>query len=164
MLMIDKKGIYELFKRNKITYEIYEHDPAYTIEELDDLKIPNSDRIAKNLFLNDDKKQNYYLVTVPGKKTVNLKELSKQIPSRRLSLASEDSLKNLLMLERGHVTPLGIFNNTQKNVIVVFDQCLLNQKIGIHPMENTATIFVAFSDIKRLIEEHGNPVIMCDIK
>ena len=106
--------------------------------------------------------KNYYLVTVPGSKTVNLKSLSDRIPSRKLRFASEQSLKELLRLERGRVTPLGVLNNARKNVIVVFDKSLENQRIGIHPTENTAIIFVAFEDIKKLIQAHGNAVIMCD--
>ena len=160
--MIVKKGTYELLNKYQFVYEIYEHSPVYTIEEMDALNIPHSERIVKNLFLRDDKKKNYYLVTVPGHKTVNLKSLSEKIPSRKLSFASEESLMELLMLERGHVTPLGVLNNTQKNVIVVFDKSLQNRQIGIHPMENTATIFIAFEDVKKLVEDHGNAVVMCD--
>ena len=160
--MIDKKGIYDLLDRYQFVYEAYEHPPVYTIEELDALNLPHSEQIVKNLFLRDDKKKNYYLVTVPGHKTVNLKSLSERIPSRKLSFASEESLRELLMLERGHVTPLGVLNNAQKNVIVVFDKSLQNRRIGVHPMENTATVFIAFEDVKKLVEDHGNAVVMCD--
>jgi Ala-tRNA(Pro) deacylase len=160
--MLDKKGTYELFDKYHFIYEVYEHSPVYTIDGLDALNIPHPEQIVKNLFLRDDKKQNYYLVTVPGHKTVNLKSLSEKIPSRKLSFASEESLWELLMLERGHVTPIGVLNNAQKNVIVVFDKSLKEQRIGIHPMENTATVFLAFEDIKKIIEDHGNAIIMCD--
>ncbi|HWS41812.1 MAG TPA: prolyl-tRNA synthetase associated domain-containing protein [Pseudoflavonifractor sp.] len=160
--MLNKKGIYELLDNHQFLYETHEHAPVYTIEELGALNLPHSEQIVKNLFLRDDKKENYYLVTVPGHKTVNLKSLSKKISSRKLSFASEESLRALLMLEKGHVTPLGVLNNTQKNVIVVFDKSLQNERIGIHPMENTATIFIAFTDIKKLIENHGNAIVICD--
>lgn len=160
--MLSKKGTYELFDKYHFIYEVYEHFPVYTIEELDALNIPHPEQIVKNLFLRDDKKQNYYLVTVPGHKTVNLKSLSEKIPSRKLSFASEESLRELLLLERGHVTPIGVLNNAQKNVIVVFDKSLKEQRIGIHPMENTATVFLAFEDIKKIIEDHGNVIVMCD--
>lgn len=160
--MLNKKGIYELLDNHQFLYETHEHAPVYTIEELGALNLPHSEQIVKNLFLRDDKKENYYLVTVPGHKTVNLKSLSKKFSSRKLSFASEESLRALLMLEKGHVTPLGVLNNTQKNVIVVFDKSLQNERIGIHPMENTATIFIAFTDIKKLIEDHGNAIVICD--
>lgn len=160
--MLDKKSIYALLDKYQFTYEAYEHPAVYTIEELDALTIPHKEQIVKNLFMCDDKKKSYYLVTVPGSKTVNLKSLSERIPSRKLRLASEQLLKELLLQERGHVTPLGVLNNAQRNVIVVFDKSLENQRIGIHPMENTATIFIAFEDIKKLIQVHGNAIIICD--
>lgn len=161
--VIDKKGVYALLAQNQITYEVYEHPAVYTIEELAVLNIPHQEQIVKNLFLRDDKKRNYYLVTMPGHKTVDLKRLSERIPSRKLSFASEEKLYELLMLERGHVTPLGVLNNAQKNVVVVFDQSLQGRRIGVHPMENTATVFLAFEDVVKLIKEHGNPVVMCAI-
>lgn len=162
MKTLDKKDTYTLLDQYRIPYEAYEHPAVYTIEEMDALDMPHQEQIVKNLFLRDDKKKNYYLVTVPGHKTVNLKSLSDRIPSRKLSFANEDKLQELLMLEKGHVTPLGVLNNKQKNVIMVFDSNLRGRKIGIHPMENTATIFLAFEDVLKLVEEHGNPVVMCD--
>jgi Ala-tRNA(Pro) deacylase len=163
IMELKKEDTYTLFDTRHISYETYEHDAAYTVEDLDALNIPHKEWIVKNLFLCDDKKRNYYLVTVPGYKTINLKSLSEKIPSRKLSFASEETLLELLALRKGHVTPLGVLNNTQKNVIVIFDSILRGQKIGIHPMENTATVFLAFEDVLKLIEDHGNPVIMCNI-
>ena len=160
--MLDKKDTYDLLDQYHFVYEVYEHSAVYTIEDLDTLNLLHSDQIVKNLFLCDDKKRNYYLVTVPGHKTVDLKSLSKKIPSRRLSFASEKALRELLMLKKGCVTPLGVLNNTQKNVVVAFDRDLQNQRIGIHPMENTATVFIAFENIKKLIKDHGNAIVMCD--
>jgi len=114
--------------------------------------------------LRDDRKKNFYLVSVPGHRSINLKTLAERIPSRKLSFASEADLWEWLRLEKGHVTPLGVLNDEQKDVIVVFDRALRGQQIGIHPMENTATIFLAFEDVRRLVEEHGNPVVLCDFK
>lgn len=59
---------------------------------------------------------------------------------------------------------MGVFNNIQKNVTVVFDKDLVGQKIGIHPMENTATVFLEFEDVKELITAHGSSFIMCDVE
>ena len=152
--MLDKKGLYDLLDQYGMAYEAFEHPAVYSIEEMDALNLPHSERVAKNLFLRDDKKQHYYLVTVPGHKTVNLRSLREQIASRKLTFASEESLRELLMLEKGHVTPLGVLNNAEKNVIVIFDRSLQNRQIGIHPMENTATIFMAFEDVEKLIQNH----------
>lgn len=160
---MDKQGVYILLNQAHIPYEVYEHPPVYTIEDLDTLHFPQAEKIVKNLFLRDDKKKNFYLVSVPGHRSVNLKALAERIPSRKLSFACQADLWEWLRLEKGHVTPLGVLNNEQKDVIVVFDRALLGQKIGIHPMENTATIFLACGDVLRLVEEHGNPVVLCDL-
>jgi Ala-tRNA(Pro) deacylase len=160
--MLDKKETYALLDRLGFVYERYEHSAVYTIEEMDALDLPHKEQVVKNLFLRDDKKRNYYLVTLPGHKSANLKSLSERIPSRKLSFASEDDLRKLLMLEKGHVTPLGVLNNAEKNVTVVFDRSLQGQRIGIHPMENTATVFLAFEDVKKVIDHHGNPIVMCN--
>lgn len=87
--MLDKQGFYDLLNRNHIVYESYEHPAVYTMEELYSHDIPHTEHIVKNLFLRDDKKRNYYLVTVAGTKGVDLRSLSEKIPSRKLSFASE---------------------------------------------------------------------------
>lgn len=161
--MLDKIGVYNLLINSNISFKKYEHEAVYTIEEMDCLNLPFGDKILKNLFLRDDKKKNYYLVSLKGNKKVDLKLLSQKIPSRKLSFANENELKDYLSLEKGHVTPLGILNNSDKNVIMVFDNELKDEKIGIHPMENTATIFVEFNDILKLIEDHENKVVFCNI-
>lgn len=161
--MLDKIGVYNLLENCNISFEMYEHEAVYTIEEMDCLNLPYGDKILKNLFLRDDKKKNYYLVSLKGNKNVDLKFLSQNIPSRKLSFANENELKYYLSLEKGHVTPLGILNNTERNVIMVFDTELKDEIIGIHPMENTTTIFVEFNDIFKLIEDHNNKVVLCNI-
>ena len=161
--MVDKSAVYALLNAQQIPFEAYEHPPVYTIEDMDALTIPQKHRIVKNLFLRDAKKRNYYLVTLPGHKPVNLKALAALIPSRPLSFASEQDLDAILGLKRGHVTPLGALNNADKTVTVVFDAALQGQTIGIHPMENTATVFIAFDDVVRLLKAHQTPIVLCQI-
>ena len=49
------------------------------LEEMDALNMENSQFIIKNLFIRDEKKQNYYLVLVEKNKKMNLKELNQHI-------------------------------------------------------------------------------------
>lgn len=47
---------------------------------------------------------------------------------------------------------------------VVFDKELAGEKhFALHPNENTATVFIDFSDVERLVREHGNEIIYADI-
>lgn len=48
---MDKKGLYDLLDQYQMTYEACEHPAVYTIEEMDALNLPHSERVAKNLFL-----------------------------------------------------------------------------------------------------------------
>lgn len=161
--MYDKAKTYEFLNETGIEYTIYEHDPVYTIEEMNALDLPDHDKVLKNLFLRDDKKRNYYLASMFGDKSINMKDLAAKIPSRKLSFANEKELKNFLGLEQGHVTPLGVLNNEDKEVVVVFDEALKGQEVCIHPNENTASIYMKFEDLKKIIEDHGNDVVFVDI-
>ncbi len=52
------------------------------MEELKEISFPYQNSDAKNLFIRDDKKQNYYLIVVKGDKKVNLKEFKQKYKTR----------------------------------------------------------------------------------
>ncbi len=154
---MNKNEIYEFLNNKNIEYELQEHEAVYNMEELSkiDLLYPESD--AKNIFVRDDKKSNYYLITIKGNKKVDLKEFKNKYNTRRLSFASSDDLLNILNLTPGSVTPLGLLNDKELKVIFFIDKELINlNMIGIHPNDNTATIWIKTKDLLNIIEEHGN--------
>ena len=114
--------IYEFLNNKNIEYELQEHEAVYNMEELSkiDLLYPESD--AKNIFVRDDKKNNYYLITIRGNKKVDLKEFKNKYNTRRLSFASSDDLLNILNLTPGSVTPLGLLNDKESKVIFYIDK------------------------------------------
>ncbi len=141
----------------QIKYQLINHIPIYTIDEANNLDIENKEYIVKNLFLRDDKKRNYYLVVIKSYKKVNLNDLMLKINSRRLSFASSDDLNKYLNLKKGSVTPLGILNDKNKVVTIIIDEDILKDNlIGVHPNDNRATIFIKTKDLIKLIELHGN--------
>lgn len=159
---MNKNEIYEFIKSKNIWYQVYEHKAVYNMEELDSLDLPYKDRDAKNLFLRDDKKKNYYLVTLKGDKKVDLKKFRKNNNLRNLSFASTSDLNDILNLMPGSVSPLGLLNDNELRVILYIDsELLLNDGIiGVHPCDNTATIFLYVNDLINIIKEHGNEVII----
>ena len=161
--MVTKRSLYALLDQRGIPYEAVEHPAVYTMEELAHLHLPGEDRILKNLFLRDDKKRNYYLVSARGEGALNLKELARRLGSRPLSFASPGDLAARLHLEPGHVTPLGALNDQAAKVTVVMDAALQNTVVGVHPLENTATIFLSAEDLVGLLREHGTPVVFCQL-
>ena len=156
---MNKQEVYQFLKDNNIQYEVTEHPAVYNMEEMDNLHLPYS-YSAKNLFVRDDKKANYYLITVKEEKRVNLKEFRKQNGTRNLSFASENDLIDILRLTPGSVTPFGLLNDKEQKVKFYIDEDLLSGDgmIGIHPNENTATVWLKTEDLIKILKENGNEI------
>lgn len=161
--MLTKSGLYALLAQKCIPYEAIEHPAVYTMAELDALHLADQSRILKNLFLRDDKKKSYYLVSLRGDRTLDLKELRHSLKSRPLSFASSSDLATWLHLEPGHVTPLAALNDETKMVTVVMDAALQGTTVGVHPMENTATVFLSTEKLVQLLQDHGTQVVFCEL-
>ena len=153
---MNKEEIYNLLNGKNILYEITNHKAVYNMEEIKDIDIPYPLWDAKNLFVSDDKKRNYYLITLRGDKKINLKEFKKKYGLRPLSFASEEDLYKYLKLNPGSVTPLGLLNDEQRKVKFYLDLEFKNELIGVHPNDNTATVWLKTNDLVSLIKEHGS--------
>ena len=161
---LGKQEIYDLLTAKGVPYEKLEHIAVYTVEEMDAAGVGEKGLVCKNLFLRDAKGKNHYLVTVPENRRVDLKDLASRLGSTKLSFASEERLETYLGLQKGSVTPLGALNDDSRTVTVVFDAALEGKSaVGVHPNDNTATVWLNFSDLRLLIEEHGNPVVLVGI-
>lgn len=162
---MNKQEIYDFIKGKNIWYEITEHKAVFNMAELSQVEIPYPEYDAKNLFVRDDKKRNYYLITVKGDKRVDLKEFRKNNATRPLSFASEQDLMSIMNLIPGAVTPLGLLNDNELKVILYLDKEFLNDKqiIGVHPNDNTATLWLKVTDLIDIIKEHGNQVNIVEI-
>lgn len=81
MNKLDKADIYILLDKMNIWYRSVEHKAVYTMSEAAETASPFPEAGAKNLFIRDDKKQNYYLITVKGDKRVDLKVFRRKYKS-----------------------------------------------------------------------------------
>lgn len=162
---MNKQGIYDLVKSKDIWHEITEHEPVYSMEELLKIEVPYPENDAKNLFVRDDKKANYYLITVKGDKRVDLKEFRRTHDTRHLSFASADDLNSILSLIPGSVSPFGLLNDSDLKVQFFIDQDFLDDVniIGVHPNDNTATIWLRPNDLIDIVKSHGNQVKIIEI-
>ena len=154
--------LYTLLEQRGIAYETMHHPAVLTVAEADEL-VPNVGLPTKNLFLRDDKKRQFFVVVAHVDTQIDLRNLHRQLGSRRLSFASPEALRDMLGLELGSVTPFGILNDESSSITLVFDERLAHQKINAHPMVNTATMFIELDDVLPLFREHGNPIVFCDL-
>jgi Ala-tRNA(Pro) deacylase len=156
---MNKQEVYDFLTSRGIEYEVTEHGAVFNMEEMSHVELPHQEADAKNLFVRDDKKRNYYLITVRGDKRVDLKKFREEHSTRQLSFASENDLMSLLDLIPGAVTPLGILNDSEKKVKLFLDEELLKcGLIGVHPNDNTATVWLKTTELIDIITEHGNEV------
>lgn len=161
----NQKKVYAKLDEMGISYEVQQHPPVYTIEEMDELGIGDENSaVVKNLFLRDNKGKRHFLVVLGKDKKADLKALKEKIGSTPLSFASEERLGKYLGLSKGAVSPMGIINDETQAVEVVMDRDLVGHpRLGVHPNENTATVWLDFEDLKRVIEENGNQIHYIEI-
>ena len=159
---MNKQEIYALLNARNIWHEVTEHKAVYNMAEVAEIHLPYPEADAKNLFIRDNKKRNYYLITVKGDKRVDLKAFRQQNSTRPLTFASDQDLMDTLGLIPGAVTPLGLLNDRVHKVTFWLDQSFLEDSglIGVHPNDNTATVWLKTQDLLRLLEEDGTQITL----
>ena len=162
---MNKKQIYEYLKEKHIGYEITEHRAVFSMNEINEIDMPHPEADAKNIFVRDKKKENYYLITVKGNKRVDLKKFRAENGTSSLSFASAEELADILQLMPGSVSPFGLLNDHELKVKFFIDKDFMNDEhlIGIHPNENTATVWLKVENLIEIIKENGNQVNLIEI-
>ena len=138
-----------------VPYAGLTHDPGDTIEICEEIEKKLGAPIVKNLFLCNQQKTAFYLLVMPGSKVFKTKYLSKQIGSARLSFADADAMERLLGLRPGSVSILGLANDTEKRVKLIFDEEILTEEyLGFHPCRNTSTLKLRLRDLQEIFLPH----------
>lgn len=166
VIAMNKQEIYDFLKEKNIGHEITEHIAVFNMAEVDMLEdLPYPEAEAKNLFVRDDKKRNFYLITVKGSKRVDMKQFRKEHGTRSLQFASAEMLMDMMGLIPGAVTPMGLLNDDECMIEWFLDKEFIDSDglIGVHPNSNDATVWMKAADLLELIKEHGNKVNIVDL-
>ncbi|GFP76152.1 Prolyl-tRNA editing protein ProX [Clostridium fungisolvens] len=164
MITEAEQKVYDILDSLEIKYDRYEHAAVYTIEEANKLDIHIPGQLCKNLFIRNRKGDTHYLVVLDETKQVGLKSLAKQIGSSSLSFASEERLFKYLGLKPGSVSPFGIINDNESEVIVLIDRDITNAAVvAFHPNINTVTIGISYLDFEKFIKWKKNKLFYVDI-
>ncbi len=157
--MEPKQKALETLDRLGVKYEVTDHDPVYTIEDMDNLQITALGDVCKNLFLRDDKGKRHFLVVLDKGKSVDIKSIQQQLECTRLSFGSDERLGKCMQLKKGEVSPLGIINDNENKVEVVLDKDLVGKdRLGFHPNVNTSTVWISFDGLRKVIEASGHSI------
>lgn len=160
-----KEKVLDFLDKQGIAYRSKAHEAVYTMEEIERAGIISDGIVFKNLFLRDDKGKNHVLVSVPEAAYIDFKWLNEQVGLKRLGMASGERLEKYLGVEQGSVSPLGVLNDVEHEVLVVMDKNLSdNTEVVVHPNDNTMSVWMKYKDLKKLVTGLGNQLILLEFE
>ena len=140
--MSTKEIIMSRIRELNIPHEYHEHAAAHTMEDCLALPYATPDvTFCKNLLLCNTPKTAFFLyVTVPDK-PFRTGDISKRLGSSRLSFAPSECLMDMLHLQSGSLSPLGLWFDGEQRIRLAFDKDVQREgRIAFHPCDNTATV------------------------
>ena len=140
--MSTKEIIMSRIRALNIPHEYHEHAAAHTMEDCLALPYAAPDvTFCKNLLLCNTPKTAFFLyVTVPDK-PFRTGDISKRLGSSRLSFAPSECLMDMLHLQSGSLSPLGLWFDGEQRIRLAFDKDVQREgRIAFHPCDNTATV------------------------
>src|SRR3989338_4152244 len=144
--------IQEFLEKNRIKYIVHTHKAVFTCEEADIhcKHVPGTP--GKNLFLKEDKGNQFFLVILPADKKLNMNSLAPVLSVKKLKFANENELKEILGLTPGSVSPLGLLNDKEKKTRVIIDEEIwAAETVNFHPNINTESLEFTKDNFHRLI-------------
>lgn len=148
--------VYKLLDKLNIKYTKIEHPPLFTCEDNKKYNIKFDAVVCKNLFIKNSSKSQYYVVSLPLEKRVDLKLLQMILGEKRLSFGNENILEEKLGIKSGAVSIFNIINLKDKDIIFILDEDILKyEKVGFHPNINTATVIFNPKEITKIFENYN---------
>lgn len=144
-----------------IQYSLFEHEAVYTMQDMagGEENYPEGGIVVKNLFLKEHNSDKYFLVVTTGEKQADIKSLRRFLGTKPLSFATEEQLIEKLGVTRGAVTPMAVINDREGAVSLIIDDTLKGALLGVHPNENTATVFLTYNSLEKYAESCGHRLI-----
>ena len=140
----------------EITFDVVEHPPVFTTEQADSYIEGMEGVRTKSMFLTNRKKTQYYLLIMDDQKSLDMDLFKDLVSANRIRMASADSLYEKMQLPAGTVSPFGLLNNEEKDILVYFDKDIVSEDImTFHPNTNEQTIFIKSKDLFRFLESIG---------
>ena len=143
-------------EKNGVNYILHKHSAVFTVSESDSnesiKKIPGLR--CKTLFLKSEHDM-FYLVGMPGKKRLDIKNLERHLGVKKLRFASEEELERELKTRAGSVSIFGAINSS--NVWLILDkEVWLADRVCFHPNINTETLELKHEDLERFYNSLDN--------
>lgn len=156
--MIGQQKLYDLLAEMGIEFQYVEHPPAPTIEIARQYWTSLEGKHCKNLFLRNHKGNKHYLLVIDCDRDVDMHDLEHRLGQGKLSFASPERMMRCLGLKPGSVSPFGLINNEEHDVILFLDENLRDaDRLAFHPNDNRASLSVSREGLERFLDRMGNP-------
>ena len=144
---------------HEINYILHQHPAVFTVPEA----IKHCGHIkgthCKNLFLKNKKSGQFYLVTIPYDKRLDLNKFRRMVKAPKIRFAEAEDLLNILGITPGAVSPIGLVNDLENKTIFMIDIEVWNaDEVCCHPNDNSETMQIPGPQFQRLIKATGNPI------
>lgn len=151
--MSTKEIIMARIRALPVPHEYHEHAPAFTMQDCLALPYAAPDvTFCKNLLLCNTPKTAFYLYVTDPDKPFRTGDVSKRLNSSRLSFAPPECLPQMLHLQSGSLSPLGLWFDTEQRIRLAFDRDVRREgRIAFHPCDNTATVLFAQEDFWNVV-------------
>ena len=147
-----------------IQYVLHTHPAVFTVPEAKFHcgHIPGTH--IKNLFLRNKKTDEYYLVTIPSEKRLDLKAFRKLIGAPKIRFAPPEALIDILGLTPGAVSPLGLVNDANHRAVFILEKELWDaEELCAHPNVNTATLQMKNKYFRKFVKATGTEVRLIEM-
>ena len=144
---------------NNISYTLHTHPAVFTVPEAKKYcsHIPGTH--CKNLFLKNKKTGQFYLVTIPHEKRLDLNQFRRMVGAPKIRFGSPEDLLAILGITPGAVSPIGLVNDIENKVIFMVDEVIWNaEELCCHPNDNTETLQILGEDFRNLIKATGTSI------
>jgi Ala-tRNA(Pro) deacylase len=139
-------------QRWSVPFELAEHSPAMSMDDLPPISEKLGAPFFRNLFLTNRQKTDFYLLLIVGDKPFRTSEVSKKLGVSRLSFGDADLLHQMLGVTPGGVNPLSLLFDPEKKIKLLIDKDIFDwERACMHPGVNTKSIVVAMDDFRNII-------------
>jgi len=145
-----KEKILNILNTLEIKYTNYEHQPAFTCNDAKWIDIPW--QRVKSLFLRNRNYTRYYMVVLEDNKKFDSNMFRKLVWENKITFANEEKMMEKIWVKPGHVSPLALINNTEKDVKVIFNSTLKDVLIGFHPWQNDNTTVLNMDGVEKFLK------------
>lgn len=144
--------VFALLDELKINFIRCDHEPVETCEASTALLPPDLKGVrTKHLFLKNKKGDELFLVVVDETKLIDYKALAEILEIKRLGMANEELLEQVLGVGLGEVSMMSLLNDSEKKVQLVIDSAIWGEKaFDCHPNQSGIVLVIDKADWQRI--------------